>query len=262
LPGGSREGVRTEEEIAAARFLFSELTAPERPLQDEILTEQEKSDAIADLFGDLCTITQQPRNRIKRSAAPSISKEVSILLLQMKKEIELMPNKDKQAWLEVSRKARESEIDGRRQELFLRREDMDPTRAARRWVTYWEERRRFFGPEKFCLPMTLHGAMRDDHVAMETGFGRILPGLDESGRQMSLVIMRKHTRDGYSTDSMVRYRNLSNKLLIWALFSVLTLSSVTYVGSLRVLPPRGSMPASQCCQRRCKIPLVQGKYYV
>jgi hypothetical protein len=192
----------SEEEIAAARFLFSELTTPERPSQDEKLTEEEKNDVIADLFGDLCTITQ-PRKRIKRSAITTTSKEVSILLLQMKTEIELISSKDKQAWLEASRKAKESEIDGQRQELFLRREDMDSARAAHRWVTYWEERRKFFGSDKFCLPMTLHGAMRDDHIAVESGFARILPGVDDSGRQMSLAIMRNHTRDGYSTESMV-----------------------------------------------------------
>jgi hypothetical protein len=57
-------------------------------------------------------------------------------------------------------------------------------KAASRLVRYWEERRRLFGSDKFCLPMNLDGAMCDDRVALEAGFVHQLPGVDASGRQI------------------------------------------------------------------------------
>jgi hypothetical protein len=61
-----------------------------------------------------------------------------------------------------------------------------------------------FGPEKFVLPMTLHEALRDDLVALEACAMRLLPRLDASGRQLLLFDPCRHTRKGYTSESMVR----------------------------------------------------------
>ena len=61
-----------------------------------------------------------------------------------------------------------------------------------------------FGPEKFTLPMTLSEALRDDLVALETCMLRLLPGLDTSGRQLLFWDPSRHTREGYTSESMVR----------------------------------------------------------
>jgi hypothetical protein len=61
-----------------------------------------------------------------------------------------------------------------------------------------------FGPDKFVLRMTLSEALRDDLAAVEACFFHPLPRLDESGRQLLLVEPSCHTREGYTSESMVR----------------------------------------------------------
>jgi hypothetical protein len=77
-------------------------------------------------------------------------------------------------------------------------------KAAFRLVRYWEERRRLFGSDKFCLPMNLDGAMRDDRVALEAGFIHQLPGVDASGRQIVWSRFSRETRKGFDAMSTAR----------------------------------------------------------
>lgn len=77
-------------------------------------------------------------------------------------------------------------------------------RAARRLVTYWEERRKWFGEEKFCLPLTLDGAMRDDKALLSNGCSQLLPRLDASGRLIVYNVLRHCGGEGYSSESWVR----------------------------------------------------------
>ena len=58
--------------------------------------------------------------------------------------------------------------------------------------------------DKFTLPMTLAGALRDDLIALEAGMCVVLPDSDLSGRQLIYLEPRRHTREGYSSDSMMR----------------------------------------------------------
>ena len=75
--------------------------------------------------------------------------------------------------------------------------------AAQRFVEYWECRRQIFG-DKFVLPMTLSGALRDDLAAIEAGVFYLLPRLDPSGRPLILFEPSRNTRDGYTSESLVR----------------------------------------------------------
>jgi hypothetical protein len=68
---------------------------------------------------------------------------------------------------------------------------MNPKRAAQRFVTYWEERRKLFGPEKFHLPMTLKGAMRDDLETLKNGPMFQAPALDASGRIVGGYVLKR-----------------------------------------------------------------------
>ena len=72
-------------------------------------------------------------------------------------------------------------------------------------MAYWTERKRIFGPDKWYLPMTQAGALRDDGVALRKGYIRIVHSKDNSGRPIMLGTPRYHTRDGYDTQSMVRF---------------------------------------------------------
>jgi len=51
--------------------------------------------------------------------------------------------------------------------------------------------------------MTLREALRDDLVAMEAGPICRLPHLDLSGRQIFYFEPQRHTRQGYTSESMV-----------------------------------------------------------
>lgn len=64
-----------------------------------------------------------------------------------------------------------------------------------------------FGQERFCLPITLCGALCGDTEALraiETGVLVLLPHLDSSGRQLLFLEPRNHTKIGYSSLSMLR----------------------------------------------------------
>jgi len=65
--------------------------------------------------------------------------------------------------------------------------------------------------------MTLSGALRDDLVAIEAGMYYILPHPDISGRQIIYVEPKRHTRQGYTSESAV---------------------SAAYLGSILVQVPR------------------------
>ena len=60
-----------------------------------------------------------------------------------------------------------------------------------------------FGSEKFVKRMTLNEALCDDLVALEACVCRPLPRLDTSGRQLLLMEPCRHTREGYTSESMV-----------------------------------------------------------
>ena len=75
--------------------------------------------------------------------------------------------------------------------------------GAQRFVNYWKSRRDLFGPEKYLMPMTLSGALRDDLIALEAGVQQILPHRDSAGRQMLFWELQRHTREGYASESLV-----------------------------------------------------------
>ena len=75
--------------------------------------------------------------------------------------------------------------------------------AVKRYVKYWERRVAVFGPEKAFLPLTLEGALRDDHYALQAGFFRLTGTQGVGGRS---IIFCDPTRQDfkYTQDSMLR----------------------------------------------------------
>jgi hypothetical protein len=61
-----------------------------------------------------------------------------------------------------------------------------------------------FGNDKFVRRMTLSEALCDDLAAVEARFLCQLPHLDASGRQLLFLEPCRHTREGYTSESMVR----------------------------------------------------------
>jgi hypothetical protein len=108
--------------------------------------------------------------------------EKAVLLLQ--EALQEIPDAQKQTYLEALECAPllvERESDPIR---FLRCEKYDAGVAAHRLVSYWEVRKKIFGPDRAFLPMTQNGAMAEDMVYSEKAFSTMLPD-DDHGRPVA-----------------------------------------------------------------------------
>jgi hypothetical protein len=168
-------------------------------VKDE-LTDEERAAALSDVFGKYCNVDTPKNKRAKRDLDPE---SIAFLVKHMRNEIAKIPNDEKQALIEAQEKCEAEEFSDARLEQFLRCVEMDVPRATKRFVMYWKMRRELFGPDKFTLPMTLSGALRDDLVALETGWMSLLPKCDLSGRQLLYMVPSRHKREGYTSDSLV-----------------------------------------------------------
>lgn len=66
------------------------------------------------------------------------------------------------------------------------------------------------------MRMTLAEALRDDLVALEAGLICRLPHLDLSGRQIIYAEPSRHTRHGYTSESMVSaFILLRSRVCLW-----------------------------------------------
>jgi hypothetical protein len=162
---------------------------------------EEKADILADMFGKHCAVAPQQNKKARKDLD---RESIDFLIKFMRSEIEIAPDEKKKALLEAQSKCGEDEFSDARLECFLRCEGMNANLAAQRFIRYWEDRKAVFGTEKFVLPMTLAGALRDDLTAIEAGVYVQLPNRDTSGRQVLWMEPHRHTKDGYSSESLVR----------------------------------------------------------
>jgi len=164
------------------------------------MTDEERAATLSDMFGKYCNVDSQKNKRARQNLD---DESIAFLVKHMRAELERIPNEKKEALMELQLKHAADAFSDKRLEQFLRCEGMDAAKAAQRFVYYWESRRELFGQEKYLLPMTLSGALRDDLVALEVGWLRLLPKLDASGRQLLIAEPARHKREGYTTESMV-----------------------------------------------------------
>ena len=62
-----------------------------------------------------------------------------------------------------------------------------------------------FGPDKFVLPLTLKGALKDDSLALSRGYVQLLADTDTAGRAVLYLDWSSHEPSiGYSEESMHR----------------------------------------------------------
>mmetsp|Transcript_15784 Transcript_15784/g.28451 ORF Transcript_15784/g.28451 Transcript_15784/m.28451 type:complete len:544 (+) Transcript_15784:195-1826(+) len=177
-----------------------------KELESELyqLSQRERDEAIADMFGKYSNIKAAKRNRrVKTITGNSVY--VSHALEMMRQEIEWMNDAgENEAWLEAKSKCDPQELGDIKLVAFLRCVDWHPKSAAERFAKYWKSRRRIFGPEKFYLPLTLDGALRDDMTALQTGLCVPLPERDASGRQVLWFTLCKITFQGFTLQSTLR----------------------------------------------------------
>lgn len=176
----------------------SKFTEQEGAIERANLTDRERAESLADLFGQMCSVDTPKKPRIDLG-----QDSIDFLLKEMRSEIEMIPVVEKQAMIEAFSKGRKAEFSDERLLKFLRCEGMNAKLAASRFAKYWEGRRKVFG-SKYLERLTLAEALRDDLVALEAGTLCLLPSRDVSGRPIVYSNPSRHTREGYTSKSMLR----------------------------------------------------------
>jgi hypothetical protein len=113
-----------------SEFLLSVLEDPDRPLfterqmqiEQSMQTDEERAEALSDLFGKQCEVSIHQRKRPRRDLD---SKAVQFLVNQMRLELSRIPNDRKHALVEAQTKCHEDEFCDARLERFLRCEGMN-----------------------------------------------------------------------------------------------------------------------------------------
>ncbi|KAL7539603.1 hypothetical protein ACHAWF_006459 [Thalassiosira exigua] len=129
---------------------------------------------------------------------------INAALTEMQTELSNIPVTEKSAMVEAQR-MKPQLLDDEHVLGFLWAENFSAPAAAKRLVRYWKDRYKLFGPDKFCLPMTLKGALKDDSLALSRGYVQLLPETDTSGRAVVYIDWSSHEPTvGYSEESMHR----------------------------------------------------------
>jgi hypothetical protein len=76
--------------------------------------------------------------------------------------------------------------------------------AAKRWAIYWNKRVEVFGPDMAFIPLTLEGALKDDHVVLSVGRMQITGKKDPDGRAIIFLDFSKDVMSKDETLSLVR----------------------------------------------------------
>ena len=125
------------------------------------------------------------------------------MIQDLKKQIELLPHREKTVYEEARRVASdvvEAETD---YAGFLRVENGNVTKAAKRVVQHWHHRMAVFGPELAYLPMTVDGAIAKDADLLKLGLAHILP-TDNRGRAVMFWDRTRYTSRVASHEAMWR----------------------------------------------------------
>ena len=194
----------------SAREKFTEEQSREEKAN---MTDHERARLLSDLFGKYCSTQQN-----KKCRKDLKMDDITFLVKQMRVELEQIPKDKKDALIEAQVNCPAEEFSDARLERFLRCEGMDVTRGARRFVNYWECRRQVFGREKYLMSMTLSEALCDDRVALETGVFSLLPRRDLSGRPILYMDPSRHTREAYTSESLVSEWHLKSCIIQMIIF--------------------------------------------
>jgi len=88
--------------------------------------------------------------------------------------------------------------------MFLRTEVFHAERAAKRIISYWDKRIQLFGEKKAFLPLTVGGALIDDHVALSIGFLQATGKSDSAGRAILFMDFSVEDKTKYEPNSLIR----------------------------------------------------------
>jgi hypothetical protein len=87
--------------------------------------------------------------------------------------------------------------------MFLRADNFDVNKAAKRFVRYFEDKLLVFGGENLIKTITLDDLDESDQIALKTGSIQVLPHKDRAGR--SIIILLQEFDKYERWQSQVRY---------------------------------------------------------
>lgn len=119
-------------------------------------------------------------------------------------EIEQISENSKVAFLEAQKHCPEYVKSKAFRLMFLRCERFEPTKTARRLVKYWEEKLRYFGPEKAYHPITIDDLQEEDIEILKSGAFVPIMNKDRYGRPIFFADSTKWKIEYSKRDSMVR----------------------------------------------------------
>lgn len=98
------------------------ITEEQEQAERATMTDEERAEVLADMFGDMCTVGIRPEKRAKRDFD---TEALDFLVKQMRLELERIPIEKKQALMEAQLKAHPEEFGDERIVTFLRCEGMN-----------------------------------------------------------------------------------------------------------------------------------------
>ena len=98
------------------------ITEEQLELEQAAMTDEERVETLMDLFGKQCAIDTHQNKRAKKDLDKN---SIAFLVLQMRLEVERIPEDGKQALLEAQTRCRGEEFSDARLERFLRCEGMN-----------------------------------------------------------------------------------------------------------------------------------------
>jgi len=124
-------------------------------------------------------------------------------LALLEEEIAKLPEEKKEGIRQAEERYPELAKSDEHKLMFLRCEQFNVDLAAKRYAKYWNMRIDLFGDKAF-EPLTLDKALKDDDVALSTGFAQLLPKKDKTGRSMLWIDPACVDPEKYTRESMVR----------------------------------------------------------
>uniref|UniRef100_A0A7S1GIN1 CRAL-TRIO domain-containing protein n=1 Tax=Cyclophora tenuis TaxID=216820 RepID=A0A7S1GIN1_CYCTE len=158
--------------VTAFPFSAPRFTEEQQAKEKASLKDEEKAQIQRDIYGKGSDMDY-----------PEETDEFLIPKLEMfQQEVDAIDYKP--AYLEALEKAPKIVEEESPAVTFLRCENYEPKPAAKRLIMYWKFRKQFFGEDKFCLPMTIHGGAMDEKDAQYVREGITLQwcGMDQHGR--------------------------------------------------------------------------------
>jgi hypothetical protein len=152
------------------------------------LTMQERDEVLQDVHGVSDIMNENPLT-------------MQAIIAQLKQELDLMPLKQKGAYLQALEQNQNYVHDDQFLLMFLRADRFNVRASALRCVSFFEHKLQLFGKDKLGRDIQVSDLTEDDMACLESGYAQMLSGRDRAGRAILCLI------------PMIRkYKSMENKV--------------------------------------------------